>query len=122
MKAGREHRVPLSDKAMAVLIATPRLANSPFIFPGTRGNPMSDMTLSAILKRMGLRHFIVHGFRSSFRDWAAETTHLANETIEMALAHTIVNKVEAAYRRGDLLAKRRDLMEDWASFTEGNLK
>lgn len=93
MKAGREHRVPLSDKAMAVLIATPRLANSPFIFPGTRGKPMSDMTLTAILKRMGLRHFTVHGFRSSFRDWAAETTHHANETIEMALAHTTVNKV-----------------------------
>ena len=122
MKAGREHRVPLSDKAMAVLKATPRLASSPFIFPGTRGKPMSDMTLSAVLKRMGLRHFTVHGFRSSFRDWAAETTHHANETIEMALEHTIVIKVEAAYRRGDLLAKRRDLMEDWASFIEGNLK
>jgi integrase len=78
---------------------------------------MSDMTLSAVLKRMGLAHFTVHGFRSSFRDWAAETTHHANETVEMALAHTIANKVEAAYRRGDLLAKRRELMEDWASFT-----
>jgi integrase len=116
MKAGREHRVPLSDAAVAILKAMPRQVNSPLIFPGTRGKPMSDMTLSAVLKRMELAHFTVHGFRSSFRDWAAETTHHANETVEMALAHTIANKVEAAYRRGDLLAKRRELMDDWSAF------
>lgn len=116
MKAGREHRVPLSDAAVAILKAMPRQVNSPLIFPGTRGKPMSDMTLSAVLKRMELAHFTVHGFRSSFRDWAAETTHHANETVEMALAHTIANKVEAAYRRGDLLAKRLELMEDWSAF------
>jgi integrase len=116
MKAGREHRVPLSEAAVAILKAMPRLANSPLIFPGNGGKPMSDMTLSAVLKRMELAHFTVHGFRSSFRDWAAETTHHANETVEMALAHSIANKVEAAYRRGDLLAKRRELMEDWAKF------
>lgn len=116
MKAGREHRVPLSEAAAAVLNTMPRHVNSPLIFPGNRGKAMSDMTLSAVLKRMELAHFTVHGFRSSFRDWAAETTHHANETVEMALAHSIANKVEAAYRRGDLLAKRRELMEDWAAF------
>lgn len=97
----------------------PRNANSPLIFQGNLGKAMSDMTLSAVLKRMGLAHFTVHGFRSSFRDWASETTNHSNETAEMALAHTIANKSEAAYRRGILLAKRRELMEDWAAFLEG---
>ena len=119
MKAGREHRVPLSKAATAILHAMPRHANSPLIFPGIGGKPMSDMTLSAVLKRMGLPQYTVHGFRSSFRDWASETTHHANETVEMALAHTIANKVEAAYRRGDQLAKRRELMEGWAAFLGG---
>jgi integrase len=122
MKARREHRVPLSSSAIALLKAMPRNANSRLIFSGTRGMPMSDMTLSAVLKRMELAHFTVHGFRSSFRDWAAETTTHANETVEMALAHTIGNKTEAAYRRGDLLAKRRQLMEDWATFLSDHSK
>lgn len=119
MKAAREHRVPLSDAAVAILAAMPRHVRSNLIFPGMQGQPMSDMSLSAVLKRMELGHFTVHGFRSTFRDWAAETTHHASETVEMALAHTIGNKVEAAYRRGDLFAKRRELMDDWTAFLGG---
>ena len=119
MKARREHRVPLSKEAKAILETLPRLANSQLVFPGQKGRPLSDMTLSAVLKRMDLKHYTVHGFRSTFRDWTAETTHHSSETVEMALAHTISNKVEAAYRRGDLLEKRRDLMKDWAQFLDG---
>lgn len=119
MKARREHRVPLSKEARAILETLPRLANSQLVFPGQKGRPLSDMTLSAVLKRMDLKHYTVHGFRSTFRDWAAETTNHSSETVEMALAHTISNKVEAAYRRGDLLEKRRDLMKDWAQFLDG---
>ncbi|MEN9717505.1 MAG: hypothetical protein RIQ99_383 [Pseudomonadota bacterium] len=116
MKAGREHRVPLCHDAITVLEAMPRFARTKLVFPGTQGQAMSDMTLSAVLKRIGLGHFTVHGFRSTFRDWAAETTDYSSETVEMALAHTVANKVEAAYRRGDLFAKRRVLMDDWASY------
>ena len=119
MKARREHRVPLSKEARAILETLPRLAHSQLVFPGQKGRPLSDMTLSAVLKRMDLKHYTVHGFRSTFRDWAAETTNHSSETVEMALAHTISNKVEAAYRRGDLLEKRRDLMKDWAQFLDG---
>ena len=119
MKADREHRVPLSPAAMSVLESLGRHAKTPLVFPGLSTKPMSDMTLSAVLKRMELSHFTVHGFRSTFRDWAAETTQHANETVEMALAHSIGNKVEAAYRRGDLLLKRRELMDHWATFLCG---
>ena len=122
MKARRAHTVPLSGAAITLLNSMPRNANSSLIFQGNLGKAMSDMTLSAVLKRMGLAHFTVHGFRSSFRDWASETTNHSNETAEMALAHTIANKSEAAYRRGILLAKRRELMEDWAAFLEGRPK
>jgi integrase len=116
MKADREHRVPLSPAALSVLESLGRHAKTPLVFPGLSAKPMSDMTLSAVLMRMELSHFTVHGFRSTFRDWAAEMTHHANETVEMALAHSIGNTVEAAYRRGDLLLKRRELMNDWANF------
>lgn len=122
MKARRAHTVPLSGAAITLLNSMPRNASSSLIFQGNQGKAMSDMTLSAVLKRMELAHFTVHGFRSSFRDWAAETTNHSNETAEMALAHTIANKSEAAYRRGALLAKRRELMEDWAAFLEGRPK
>ena len=116
MKARREHRVPLSKRALEVLESVGRHQGSPLIFPGIGFKPLSDMTLSAVLKRMNLSQFTVHGFRSTFRDWAAETTPYPNEVVEMALAHTIANKAEAAYRRGDLLQKRRQLMDDWAEF------
>jgi integrase len=114
MKAGREHRVPLTDDAIALLKALPRIDGSTLLFPGERNQPLSDMSLGAVLKRMEIANCTVHGFRSTFRDWAAEHTHHAQEVTEMALAHAVGNKVEAAYRRGDMLAKRRDLMNDWA--------
>ncbi|MFM1976400.1 MAG: hypothetical protein RL145_1246 [Pseudomonadota bacterium] len=116
MKAKREHRVPLSKRAIAVLEIVGRHQASPLIFPGNGFKPLSDMTLTAVLKRMNLPQFTVHGFRSTFRDWAAETTPYPSEVVEMALAHTIANKAEAAYRRGDLLQKRRQLMDDWCDF------
>jgi integrase len=115
MKAGREHRVPLSKAAVDLLRGLPRHANTELIFVGARGGPLSDMTLSAVIRRMGAP-CVPHGFRSTFRDWAAERTSYPSEMAEMALAHTISNKVEAAYRRGDLFEKRRRMMEDWARF------
>ena len=89
----------------------------PFVFPGQRGDePISDMTLEAVMRRLDVKPATVHGFRSSFRDWVAETTNYPNDVVEMALAHVVANKVEAAYRRGDLFDKRRALMESWATF------
>lgn len=116
MKAGREHRVPLSQSALQLLNELPRFQGYDLIFPGTRMQPLSDMSLSAVLKRMGMTDITVHGFRSTFRDWAAEHTGHGSDIVEMALAHTISSKTEAAYRRGDLIAKRRSLMEDWAAW------
>ncbi|MFN3669561.1 MAG: tyrosine-type recombinase/integrase [Brevundimonas sp.] len=116
MKAGREHRAPLSAAALA-LVESRRESDQPWLFAGMKaGSPLSNMSMLAVLKRMGRADLTTHGFRSTFRDWAAETTDYPAEVVEMALAHTIVSKVEAAYRRGDLLAKRRQLMEDWAGF------
>jgi integrase len=118
MKAGREHRVPLSDVALAVLRRMEPLRSGPdgYVFPGARaGRPLSDMAMIALLRRMGRGDLTAHGFRSSFRDWCAEATHYPRELAEAALAHTIEAKVEAAYRRGDLFAKRRALMADWAA-------
>ena len=87
------------------------------LFPGLkRGEPMSDATLTAVLRRMGRGDVTVHGFRSSFRDWAAEQTNTANHVVEQALAHAIPGSVEAAYRHGDLLEKRRSLMDAWAAY------
>ena len=118
MKAGREHRVPLSDAALAVLEAAKKVRQGEYIFPGVRsGKPMSDMSLSMLLRRIQ-PGITVHGFRSSFRDWAAEATHYPGEMAEMALAHTVGNKVEAAYRRGDMFEKRRQMMTDWAAWCE----
>lgn len=121
MKAGREHRVPLSDAAVAVLraIAPFRQNDRPdaLVFPGARrGGPLSDMSLTAVLRRMGRRDLTVHGFRSTFRDWAAEATAFPRDVAEAALAHTLRDKVEAAYRRGDMLDKRRRLMAAWADY------
>lgn len=121
MKAGREHRVHLVADALAILNSMASAEGRPdpdaLVFPGAkRGARLSDMSLTAVLRRMGRGDVTAHGFRSTFRDWASETTHFPSEVVEMALAHTIESKVEAAYRRGDLLAKRRQLMEAWAEF------
>lgn len=117
MKAGKEHRVPLTADAMEVLRAAKTLTTeSAFIFPGTTGAALSDMSLSAVLRRMERQDITVHGFRSSFRDWAAESTSYPSDLVEMALAHTISNKVEAAYRRGDMVEKRRSMMDDWSRY------
>jgi integrase len=115
MKGGREHRVPLSDRAVAILRALPREAD--FVFPGGRqGTGISSTAMTGLLKSMGRPGVTIHGFRSAFRDWAAETTAYPNHVIEMALAHAIGDKVEASYRRGDLFAKRARLMTDWAKY------
>lgn len=115
MKAGKEHRVPLSADALALLESLPRLAGTELIFPAPRGGLLSDMTLTAVLRRLEVPA-VPHGFRSTFRDWAAERTNYPRDAAEMALAHTIGDKVEAAYRRGDLFDKRVRMMDDWAKF------
>lgn len=115
MKAGREHRIPLSDAAVELLRLLPRIEGSELLFPNTKGTELSDMTLTAVLRRMG-RHVTAHGFRSTFRDWAGETTAYPREVIEHALAHQLKDKAEAAYARGTLFDKRRRLMADWAKY------
>jgi integrase len=116
MKAGREHRVPLSNAAMAIVDAMVKIRQHDFVFPSNRaGRAISGIGCSSVLKRMR-DDLTVHGFRSSFRDWAAESTSFPTEVAEMALAHTVADKVEAAYRRGDLVDKRRQLAEAWARF------
>jgi integrase len=115
IKAAKEHRVPLSGAALAVLEAQEGL-DKVFVFPGVaEDSHLSNMAMLELLKDMEKR-FTVHGFRSSFRDWAAETTNFPREVCEMALAHTLKDKTEAAYRRGDLFEKRRMLMDAWATF------
>jgi len=119
MKAGREHRVPLSDAAIALLRAMAVLDSDPnaYVFPGFRqGRPLSDVALAKTVDAAGGAGATVHGFRSTFRDWCAEATHYPRELAEAALAHTLGDKTEAAYQRGDLLEKRRRLMADWAAF------
>jgi integrase len=117
IKAGKEHKVPLPTPATAILRRLAAARSSAFVFPGGKaGRPLSNMALLALLRRMGRPDLTVHGFRSAFRDWAAELTNFPREVCEMALAHTIGDKVEAAYRRGDLFAKRRQLMEGWARY------
>lgn len=117
MKAGKEHRVPLSDRAFEVLRVLPREAGNSFVFIGPKkGTAISNMAMAKVMERMERTDITVHGFRSTFRDWAAERTAYPNHVVEMALAHTIADKVEAAYRRGDLFDKRRRLMVEWAKF------
>jgi integrase len=117
MKGGREHRVALSDRAVELLRALPTEANNEHVFIGPRaGSGLSHSAMPHVLERMGQGHVTVHGFRSSFRDWAAECTNYPSHVVEMALAHAVGDKVEAAYRRGDLLAKRRQLMEAWGKY------
>jgi len=124
MKGEREHRVSLSAPALAILDEMEKLrpeANygDAYVFPGQKpGRPLSSMAMLMLLRRMGypVGDLTVHGYRSTFKDWAAESTAYSNEVTEMALAHVVDDKVEAAYRRGDLLEKRRRLMDDWATF------
>jgi integrase len=123
MKAGKEHRVPLSSAALAIVKAQKVTSFCDYVFPSSRtakdsesaGRPLSDMALTAVLRRMKAAA-VPHGFRSTFRDWCAENTDYPREVAEMALAHTIGDKVEAAYRRGDLFEKRRQLMQDWSDY------
>jgi integrase len=116
IKGGREHRVPLSDRAAEIVQNLPRETKNPFVFIGSRRGGLSNMAMAAVLTRMHRGDVTVHGFRSTFRDWAAERTSFPNHIVEMALAHVVGNKVEAAYRRGDLFEKRRRLMADWARY------
>ena len=119
MKGGREHRVPLSAAAIALLEAIPLVDGSDVIFQSPLGGMLSNMALVAVCRRLG-EDCVPHGFRSTFRDWCAEHTDAPPEVAEMALAHAIGNEVEAAYRRGDLLVKRRQLMEDWSLFLQAD--
>jgi integrase len=117
MKGGRDHRVPLSVRALAVLADMHEIRHSDYVFPGMRrGQPLSEMAMLMLLRRMDRDDITAHGFRSTFRDWAAECTSFPPELAEMALAHAVGNKVEAAYRRGDMFDKRRKLMDAWAEF------
>jgi integrase len=117
MKAGREHRVPLSGAAMLILRSLERMKIGDFVFPGQRGGkPLSNMAMEMMLRRMKVDDATVHGFRSSFRDWAGNVSNFPRELIETALAHVIGNKAEQAYRRRDALEKRRLLMDDWAAY------
>jgi len=118
MKAGREHRVPLTDRTMAILAEVAQLGNAPdaYIFPSTKQKrPLSQMSMDMLLRRMKL-DITVHGFRSSFRDWCGEVSSFPREVAEAALSHVVGDATERAYRRGDALEKRRALMAEWASF------
>ncbi len=120
MKAGVEHKVPLSEEAVKILRTLEARAINEFVFPGKKKTkPLSNMAMLQIIRRLGF-NVTTHGFRSTFRDWAAECTYFGNEVVEKALAHTISNKVEAAYRRGDLFDKRRKLMNTWAEYSRSS--
>ncbi|WP_072391954.1 site-specific integrase [Hyphomicrobium sp. CS1BSMeth3] len=117
MKAGREHRVPLCDRAVAIVKALGKARVGPYVFAGAKPKmPLSNMSLAMQMRRMKVGHFTVHGFRSAFRDWAAEETSHPREIAEAALAHVVGDATERAYRRGDALEKRRALMKDWGNF------
>jgi integrase len=119
MKGERQHRVPLSDAAMGIVEQAMQHSSGPYLFPGQRsGRPLSNMAMAMLLRRMGRPNITVHGFRSSFRDWAGDETHFPREVAEAALAHVIGDEAEQAYRRGDALAKRRALMQAWADYIE----
>lgn len=121
MKAGKEHRIPLSGPALELLQR--RWDADGFVFPGRKdGRPLSNMVLEMQMRRLGAGHFTPHGFRSTFRDWASERTDYPREVAEAALAHTIESKTERAYRRGDLFERRRAMMSDWATFITSQIK
>lgn len=120
MKARREHRIPLSQPATILFRKLEAIRQNDYVFPGQRqGKPLSNMAMLQLLKRMDRTDLTAHGFRSTFRDWAAECTHHPREIAEAALAHTLKDKTEAAYQRGDLLEKRSRMMQDWANFCAG---
>jgi integrase len=117
MKAGKEHRVPLSDAALVIVEQMASIRSCEFVFPGAKANrPLSNMVFLMLLRRMGHGELTVHGFRSTFSDWCSEHTNFPAEVREMALAHVVGDKVEAAYCRGDLFEKRRQLAQAWARF------
>ncbi|WON74448.1 tyrosine-type recombinase/integrase [Nitrosospira sp. Is2] len=121
MKAAVEHRVPLSKRTLEIILVLNQIKQSDYVFPGQKeGKPLTNMAMLELLKRMGRTGLTVHGFRSSFRDWASECTNFSRDVCEMALAPTITNQAEAAYRRGDLIEKRRSLMEEWATHCAGS--
>lgn len=121
MKAHKEHRVPLADRALEILREMKEVRSGDYVFSGQRkGRPLSGMSMEMLLRRMDV-DVTPHGFRSSFRDWAGDVTHFPREVIEAALAHAIENKTEAAYRRSDALAKRRSLMDSWAVYVESRV-
>ena len=119
MKAKRDHRVPLSGRARAILHDAQRRSDGTgLVFRSLRGKPLPTVTLSKLIKELGLAA-VPHGFRSSFRDWAAERTSTPREVVEAALAHTVQNPTEAAYARSDLFERRRRLMDEWAAYLAG---
>jgi integrase len=119
MKAGREHRVPLTARALAILQTVDKMRTGEHVFPGLRrGKPLYPRALPTVLRRLGFEQVTVHGFRSAFRDWCGEVTTFPRDVAEAALAHTVGDMTERAYRRGDALEKRRDLMTAWAGFIE----
>ena len=119
MKAGKEHRVPLSTQTLKLLKSIPKSEAGDWVFTSSTGKPLSDMALTTVLRRMKI-DAVPHGFRSTFRDWAGEMTNYPRDVAEQALAHTLENKVEAAYRRGDALEKRRLMMQEWADYCEAS--
>ncbi len=119
MKAAREHRVPLCERAVAILERLAAVKINQFVFPGYRhGKPLSHISMAKVIDRMGVEGATVHGFRSAFRDWAGNETHFAREVAEAALAHVVGDKAEQAYRRGDALEKRRTLMNAWGAYCQ----
>src|SRR5262249_45839817 len=119
MKAGREHRVPLSERAATMLRQLAEVRTGDFVFPGQRKDrPLCDLAMKITVRRTRADTITVHGFRSSFRDWAGNETYFPREIVETALAHVIGDTAEQAYRRSDALEKRRKLMEAWAGFCE----
>jgi integrase len=122
MKSGRVHRVPLSDRAVATIKRLEKMRSGDFVFPGRKaGRPLSNMSMEMALRRMKIEDATMHGFRSSFRDWAGNETQFPREVAEAALAHVVGDAAEQAYRRGDALEKRRQLMEAWAEYCEPNV-
>jgi integrase len=119
MKMAREHRVPLTNRMLAILDEAKKLRSGPFIFPSARGNEsLSEMALEMLMRRLNAKPATVHGFRSAFRDWAGDATHYSRELAEKALAHKVGDETELAYRRSDALEKRRALMKAWSAFCE----
>jgi integrase len=119
MKAGRTHRVPLCDGAVAILKKLAKNGAGEFVFAGYKpGKPLSNMAMEMMLRRMKIDNATVHGFRSSFRDWAGNVSSFPREVVETALAHVIGDKAEQAYRRSDALDKRRTLMDAWESYCQ----